>query len=246
MLLAAAAATFVAAAVGSATGFGFALVLSPVLFALLDPYKAVTAVLGLGILISGLVLFDGGRLGPVRWPALAPVVLAALPGMALGAWLLSLLSKPVLQVGVGAVVLAAAVVQWRARQSVTPREGSLGWACAVGLTSGALNTSIGVSGPPIVLWLRTLGLTAAELRASLAATFLTLNVVGMPLVVAAGGTGDAVDAALLLPLLAVVVVGHLAGARAFRSLDERRYSSLVLALIAAAGLASVVAGVAAI
>jgi uncharacterized membrane protein YfcA len=44
MLLAAAAA-LVGASVQSATGFGFALALSPALFAVLDPAEAVTALL---------------------------------------------------------------------------------------------------------------------------------------------------------------------------------------------------------
>jgi uncharacterized membrane protein YfcA len=45
----AAAAALVGAAVQSATGFGFALILSPALLTALDPYEAVTALLALGL-----------------------------------------------------------------------------------------------------------------------------------------------------------------------------------------------------
>jgi hypothetical protein len=48
---------------------------------------------------------------------------------------------------------------------------------------------------------------------------------------------------VLLPLLGIVVVGHLAGARAFRRLDPERFSVIVLALVVLTGAASVVAGV---
>ena len=241
-LLAAAAATVVAAAVGSATGFGFALVLSPVLFALLDPFEAVTALLALSMVLSVLVLLDPA--GSVRWPALGPVLVAAVPGLALGAWLLDVLSKPVLQVGVGCAVLAAVAVQARREPAALPHEGSLGAACAVGLTTGALTTSITVSGPPVVLWLRGLGLGAAELRASLAAAFLALSVVGGAVVLVAGGTGRAVEAQFVLPLVAAVWAGHLLGSRAHRRLEERHLSALVIALVAAAGVSSAAAGVA--
>ncbi len=49
MIALAAVAALVGAAVQSATGFGFALLLCPALFAVVDPYEAVTALLALGL-----------------------------------------------------------------------------------------------------------------------------------------------------------------------------------------------------
>jgi uncharacterized membrane protein YfcA len=81
-VLLAAAATLAGAAVQSATGFGFALVASPALFAVLDPYEAVTAIAALGVALNVLVLADGGP-GPVLWRGLVPLLgvllLEALP-----------------------------------------------------------------------------------------------------------------------------------------------------------------------
>ena len=112
MILAAAAA-LAGAAVQSATGFGFALVLSPALFSVLEPVEAVTTLLVLGLALNLLVLFEGGRPEHVDWRRLAPMLAAALPGMAVGVALLALLSKATLQVGVGVAVIAAAVWQLR-------------------------------------------------------------------------------------------------------------------------------------
>jgi hypothetical protein len=81
----AAVAAFAGAAVQSATGFGFALVLSPALFAVMDPVEAVTALLVLGLALNLLVLFEGGRPEHVDWRALAPMLVAAVPGLAIGA-----------------------------------------------------------------------------------------------------------------------------------------------------------------
>jgi uncharacterized protein len=254
----AAVAAFAGAAVQSATGFGFALLLSPALFAVLDPYEAVTALLALGLVLNLLVLADGG-LEPVQGRALAPMLAAALPGLLLGAGLLAWLSKPVLQVAVGAAVLVAAGVQLQARMRQPAVEASSAGgrlhsrgaepparsgglpAALVGFTSGALTTSVSISGPPIVLWLEARGLRPAEVRASLAAAFLVLNLVGGVVVLATGGA-RAVDLGVLGPLLALVAAGHVLGALAFRRLDARAFSRIALALVALAGLASIAAG----
>jgi len=240
MVLAAAAA-FTGASVQSATGFGFALVLSPALLAVLEPFQAVWALLVLGLALNLLVLRDGGR---VRWDALRPALVPALPGLALGALLLALAPKPVLQVVVGAGVVAAAALAWRAPEP-TAAPGPRG-ALTAGMASGALTTSVSLSGPPLVLWLRARGLTPGELRASLAAAFLFLNLAGAALLLAAGDGFDAFQPELVAPLLGLVVAGHLLGCRLFRLVDAERFSTLVVALVAAGGLASVAAGLAAL
>jgi uncharacterized protein len=235
------AAALVGALVQSATGFGFALILSPALFAVLDPYEAITTMLLLGPPLNVLVLLDSGR-HEVHMGRLAPMLLAAVPGLALGVLALEVLSKPVLQAAVGAAVVLAAGWQMHHRaSSVAPPASGRAPAWAAGLVSGALTTSISISGPPIVLWLEALGLRPAELRASLAASFLALNLAGGVVVVVAGGTG-AVRLDVLAPLFALTLVGHALGVRAFRRLAGPRFSLVALGLVVCAGLASLVAG----
>jgi uncharacterized protein len=233
----AAVAAFAGAAVQSATGFGFALVLSPALFAVMEPVEAVTTLLVLGVALNLLVLFEGGRPEHVDWRALAPTLAAALPGLALGAVALTQLSKEALQVAVGVAVILAAV--WQHRERVPGHPSGV----AMGFVSGALTTSVSVSGPPLVLWLKARGLRPEEFRASLAASFLFLNVAGGVVLVAAEGSG-AFDAAAVAGLLALVVAGYAIGALAFRRLDRERFFNLVLALVVVTGAASVVAGLA--
>jgi uncharacterized membrane protein YfcA len=239
----AAVAAFAGAAVQSATGFGFALVLSPALFAVMDPVEAVTSLLVLGAALNVLVLFEGGRPEHVDWRSLAPMLAAALPGLAVGAVALTQLSKEVLQVAVGVAVIAAA--GWQLRQRRGARRRRLGGAAglAAGFASGALTTSISVSGPPLVLWLEAHGVRPEEFRASLAASFLCLNVAGGVILLAAEG-GAAFDPGAVAILLALVVAGYALGAVVFRRLDRERFFNLVLVLVALTGAASVVAGLA--
>jgi hypothetical protein len=236
----AAVAAFAGAFVQSATGFGFALILSPALFAVLEPVEAVTTLLLLGLLLNVLVLVERGH---VDWRTLAPLLIAAVPGLVAGVALLGWLAKSTLQVAVGLAVIAAA--GWQLHQRSQPARPHLspatGW--AAGFASGVLSTSISVSGPPIVLWLEARGVRPREFRATLAASFLALNLTGGAVLLAAKGTGgfDLVDAGWLL---ALVAAGYAVGAVAFRRLDRERFFALVLALVAATGVASVVAGLA--
>jgi uncharacterized membrane protein YfcA len=240
----AAAAAFVGASIQSATGFGFALVLSPALFAAVDPVEAVTSLLVLGAALNVLVLFERGRPEHVDWRALAPMLVAAIPGLAAGVVALTLLSKEALQVAVGVAVILAAgwqVRQRKARKSTESRPTlapAAGW--AAGFASGALTTSISVSGPPIVLWLEAHGVRPDEFRASLAASFLVLNLIGGAVVLVA--EGSALDAGVVLPLLGLVVAGYALGAVAFRRLEADRFFALALALVACTGAASLAAG----
>jgi hypothetical protein len=158
------------------------------------------------------------------------------PGLAIGAALLAALSREPLQVGVGLAVIAAALWQLRHRGVVRGVP-----AAVAGLASGVLTTSISISGPPLVLWLEAQGLRPAEFRATLAALFLALNVVGGAVLVAIEGSG-AVDLGELAPLLALVLIGYALGAVAFRRLDQDRFATIVIALVICTGIASVLAG----
>jgi uncharacterized membrane protein YfcA len=242
-VLLAAAATFAGAAVQSATGFGFALILGPAIFAVLEPREAVTALLLLGAAINLLVLFGERRRPPIRWSLIAPLLAAAAPGLALGALVLEALSKSALQISLGLCVIAAALVQAR-RPHPVGGAGSLPASLAVGLTSGTLTTSTSISGPPLVLWLEARGLQPDEMRTSLAAAFLSLNVAGGAVVLATAGGGEGVAVDVLPPLLALTIAGHLAGLWVFRRIDPARFRALVLLTVAAAGVASVAAGLA--
>jgi uncharacterized protein len=239
----AAIAALVGATIQSATGFGFALVLSPAMFAVVEPEEAVGALLLLGLALNLLVLIEDG--GHADWRRIAPMLVAAVPGLVAGVLLLSALSKEALQVIVGLAVIGAGAWQLRARRSAGgERRGSelpaaVGW--AVGFVSGTSTTSISVSGPPIVLWLEAHGVRPTEFRATLAASFLALNLAGWVMLFAAEG-GDSLDFGLVAPLLGLVLVGHVLGTVAFRRIDPQRFFVIALVLVMCTGAASLAAG----
>lgn len=235
-----------AACVQATTGLGFALVLGPALFALLDPKPAIVALTALGIAMNLLVLAAERRRPRVAWREVAPILAAAAPGAVLGVVALGALPKAALQLAVGAAVLGAAGLRMRAARRplpVRPGPGAGPARLALGFASGTLTTTAGVNGPPLALWLTARGLGPVELRDTLSAAFLGLGLIGAivlaPLMIS-GGSG--LPPATLLLALACVAAGHALGRRAFTRLDARRYEPLLLGVIAVAGIASVVSG----
>ena len=228
----AAVAAFAGAAIQSASGMGFALILSPALFAVMDPEEAVTGVLLLGAVLCVLVLIESRR---VATYGLGRLLVPAVPGLLAGVVVLAVLSKQALQVGVGVAVVAAAAWQLRHRAAVRIP------APAAGFLSGVLTTSISVNGPPLALWLESEAVPPPRFRTTLAAAFLILDIAGIALIASREGV-DVIDPGRLGPLLGCVLVGYGLGAVAFRRLDAERFSTIVLSLVICTGVASVVAG----
>src|SRR5205085_840073 len=103
---AAALALFVGAALQSATGFGFALVSAPVLFALLGPREAVTAGVVVAILLNSLTLATERRRPEVLVRDAVALVAWSLPGIVVGVLALRHVPRQPLSVVVALAVLA--------------------------------------------------------------------------------------------------------------------------------------------
>ena len=244
-LVAVAVAVVIGAALQSAAGFGFSLVVAPSLFHALNPGQALTAMVVMALALSLLMLFGERRRPEIRTREVALVVGWGVPGLIAGAVVLGLLGKPILQVAVGVVVVLAAgadIVTF-ARAGAGPEAAP--WpAFPAGLISGALTTTTGVNGPPLLLWFQRLGASQGEVRDSLAACFASLAVLSALVLLGAGMLDlGPVTAPWLLLLILLVAVGRLAGREVFVRMPPDRFRTAGLVLAVVAGLTSIVAGV---
>lgn len=235
------AAALAGACVQSASGIGFALVLGPVLFAVAGPAEAVGMLLALGLLLNVLVLAAERRPREVRGDDLAPMLGAAVPGLVAGALLLDALGDEVLQVAVGVGVLVAVALAVR-RQGRRRADAGRWTAWPVGALAGTLTTATSVNGPPLLLWLQARGARPAQVRDTLAAAFLALNLGGAVAVLALSDEARSLDLALPAGLVPLVVAGHALGRMAFARLSAEAFRALGLALAAIAASASLVDG----
>ena len=236
------AALLLATALQAATGFGFALLAGPVVFVALPPARGVALLLILGVVVNLLVLLGERRRAEVD-PGVAVALVAALPGLVVGALILRVVPADALRVAIGVVVLALVAARLRPRRHVPRRDPGPQAAALAGLAAGALTTSTTTNGPPLALWLAGRGLPPAVVRDTASTAFLALDVVGLVAVLAIVGAGTSLaDARLLLALLPAVLVGHRAGRWLFRRLPGHRYEQVLLVAVATTGLVSVVSG----
>jgi uncharacterized membrane protein YfcA len=238
---AAALALFVGAALQSATGFGFALVSAPILFALLGPREAVTVGVVVAILLNSLTLATERRRPEVLVRDAVALVAWSLPGIVVGVLALRHVPRQPLSVVVALAVLAGLALRVRSRRADFVAEPRRWHVPVAGATAGALGTSTSLNGPPLVFCLLARRASPRQMRDTLAAIFLTEAVLGLPaLALSDTFTSPRAVGVLLLAGLA----GQLLGRRAFGWLQGERYEWAVLAALAATALIALATSIA--
>lgn len=216
------------------TGFGFALVSVPPLLLLYPPATVVTITIGVSLLTSAIVVLDAWR--ELHRRLVASLLPGALAGLLVGLRILTAVDPAWLKALAGLVVSAYALLLLAGRQ---PHGLQHRWAPPLaGLASGALATSNGLSGPPIVMLLTARRLPVPAFRATIAAYFVALNLLALT-ILTAGRALDRHDATTTLVLIPPALLGTLAGNRLVRRLSAAQFRTLTLAMLLATGLTAV-------
>lgn len=212
-----------AAFVQSTTGFGFALVAVPLLAAVAEPQRAVVSVTAASLLLSAWV---GWRhRAALDREAVVGYTWTGLVGMPAGLLVLLVVPSSTLRIVVGVVVLLA-VAGMLVRLRVSGRVGQV----VAGLLGGALLTSTGMNGPPIVVGIDARGLPPARFRVTLQAIFGLQGIVAMGLFAASGLVDGAVG--LLVVVSAVALpIGWGLGSLVFDRLSPSLFRGGVLAML---------------
>jgi uncharacterized membrane protein YfcA len=226
----------VAVAAQAVVGFGFALVAMPLLVLALDVRDAL--VLATLISLTNTSILAYTHRANVPWRTVGPMLAGATAGMPVGLALLLLAPPDAIRVlvGVSTVVMAAAMVG-----GLRLRSRSVASELAIGGVSGALNTSTGINGPPVVLYLQGREHPPPEFRGGLAVFFAGSSLVAIVSYTIAGviAREALVLFAVSLPAVgAASWVGHHLGDR----VDAVLFRRLVYGLLVALAVTAVVSG----
>ncbi|HEX6013945.1 MAG TPA: sulfite exporter TauE/SafE family protein [Geminicoccaceae bacterium] len=222
---------FGAAIVRGYAGFGFSLLAVTAIALALPPATVAPSIFLTEIAASLHLLPSVWR--EVHWRAIGLLLLGCLAATPWGVWLLATVPAAPMQVALGAVVLAAAVLLRRghALRAMPGRAATV----ATGAASGLLNGAFGIGGPPVVLFFFASPAGAAAGRASVIAYFLGTDTIGLAFMLQQGLIGRE-QLALALVFLPALAAGVWIGARGFRHADPdafRRWTLSLLMLLAA-------------
>lgn len=221
--------------VRGATGFGGAMVMTPVLSVLLTPITAVVGALLLETFAAFPMLRDAAR--RAHWRTILPICAVACLTAPLGAWLLSTLDPLLARRAIAATVLLFALVlltgiRYRGRQR-------LGTSMALGATSGVLVGATSVGAPPVILYLLASSDPPDVTRANLT-LFVTIISLAALLALFWRGMLDGPNGLMALLLSPFYLGGVWLGSKLYGRLDAtvmRRATLVFLIVVSSAVLA---------
>lgn len=215
----------------SKSGFagGAGVVAVPLLALVAPPALAVTLMLPLLLLMDAQIITHHRR--NLCFAELRAVIPAALLGILLGSYLLTVLPEAPLQMVLGGMSIAFAVLHfWRPRLRAHRGLGPV-----MGGIAGVTSTLIHAGGPPLNMYLATRGLPRAVWLSTAAIFFASINVVKV-FAYAAVGLWHLDIVMLSAVLIPVAVLGILAGHRIQAVLSETAFQRAVMVCLSLSGV----------
>lgn len=212
------------------SGFGSTVVALPLLGALFGMRAAVP--LGCLMALTINVILVARLRAHVQQGALGLLLVAALPGMALGVALLGMLPEALFKALLGLAVLLLAAQSLRSNRPALPARRR--WAALAGFLSGCLGMCIGINGPPVVAWAARQPWPREALKATLTSYFLLAGI-GIVSVQASQGLVTSPVLGLYAAGLPVLLAGLWAGEFFCGRLDDLAFRRVVLGLVACMG-----------
>ncbi len=235
-------AVFVAGCLNGTTGIGFANLTSVALALLLDARAAVILLSGITPVVMFIpVVRYRAEIGVVR--RLAPMFLAMPLGVLVGSYLLVALPAPAIALGLGIITIISTLAALRRGALPLPPSWERGASPAIGVLAGAANSSVGVSGPILAMYLLALKLPKATFAFTVSAMFATMGVLRLFTLIGLGQVTPA-TVGLSLALCVPAAAGIRAGFWLQGRIDQKVFNRLVLGILLLTGVELIQRGLA--
>lgn len=223
-------AALLAGTVTGLTGFGLALISTPILLFVYEPRTVVVLTAIFSIFISSAVVWDSWQVARRR--LVVALLIPAIIGVVAGAEVLSVIDPDYVRLGVGVIVIFSAMLL--VRDIRLPGADTRWGTIVAGSASGALSTSTGLAGPPIVLLLASRDLPKHEFRGTSALYFLPMSIVGLA-VLGLRGLVEPGEISLGLLLIPAAIAGKAVGTVLLKHVSEKTFRALTLGLVILTG-----------
>ncbi|WP_280512983.1 sulfite exporter TauE/SafE family protein [Rossellomorea vietnamensis] len=213
----------------TSTGFGFSIMATPFLLLLYPPKEAIQINLILSLVISLALIVKIRR--DIDFTLVKRFVIGSMPGLFLGIVVFTLIDMSLLKVVISLVIILLTILlimKFRITQS-TPRD------FLAGALSGVLTTSIGMPGPPLLLYFSGTGTKKEKLRGTTLAFYLFIYLISLGIQVNVAGTTLTVWKSSL-QALPVVAVGLLSGQALFSKINQKFFQIVTYVLLLFSGI----------
>lgn len=219
----------IAAILQSSTGFGFSIISTPFMLIILEPREAVQISLLLSLLISFALV--GKVKKDVDKGILKRFTIGSIVGLPLGMFIFMILDVAWLKIGIGILILlltALLVLNIRIKQTHLKD-------VFVGSMSGALTTSIGMSGPPILLYFSGIETSKEKLRGTTLMYYILICFMSLITQIFIAGTTLNVWILSLLSL-PVISLGMFFGEILFNKINQYVFRKITYGLLLFTGV----------
>lgn len=220
---------FVASILQTSTGFGFSIMATPFLLLLFEPREAIQINLILSLVISAALIMKIKK--DIDMGILKRFVAGSLAGLPIGIAIFLTLDMTLLKIGVSMLILVLTVLLMLNFRINGSQKRDL----AAGGFSGAFTTSIGMPGPPLLLYFSGTDTAKEKLRGTTLAFYLWIYAISLLIQVVFAGTSAEIwkSSAAGLPM---VVIGLFLGQILFRWINQELFRKLTYILLFFTGI----------
>ncbi|RKQ33990.1 sulfite exporter TauE/SafE family protein [Oceanobacillus halophilus] len=218
----------IASILQTSTGFGFSILATPFLLLLFHPAEAIQINLFLSFVISFALIRKIKK--DIHFGILKRLIIGSIIGLPIGIGIFLLMDMTKLKLVVSLIIVALTILlmkQFRIHQKD-------GRDLGVGGLSGMLTTSIGMPGPPLLLYFSGTNTQKETLRGTTLAFYLFIYFMSLIIQVTIAGTTRTVwiSSSMALPL---IFIGLYAGQLVFKWMNQRTFQMIIYIILLVTG-----------
>lgn len=214
------------------TGFGFALIAVPLLSLFIPELRNITPIIVIYSLLTNVIIVYKSR-RYIDLKKIIPLIIFGIIATPIGTYILLYVKVSTLKIIIGLIITITAFAMLKNFKIKIENQGiSYG---IVGLLSGLLNGSTGLSGPPVVLFLTNQNTDKDVFRANLTFYGIATNIFAIMIFIAE----DIVNASVLsftILYLPALIIGVFGGIMLSAKINETLFKKLTIYLITCLGL----------
>ncbi|MEW6622538.1 MAG: sulfite exporter TauE/SafE family protein [Bacillota bacterium] len=210
------------------TGFGFVMVSMPLLILVFDPKTAV----GLSLILSfsSIVVLMYTVKKDTNWQLVKRIFGGAVIGLPVGLLVFSQINVLYLKIYASLVILLMSLLSLKNYNFKYDQDKAEKLIVPTGIISGFLSGSVGMSGPPVALFLSSLDIKKEEFRATTLAFFLLIHPSSFISMFALGSL-PLQTAKIALYLIPFAFIGMSMGRKLFNYVSNTLFKKIVLVLL---------------